>query len=53
MVKCPKCCEEVAEPNKSLKNQVFNIEAYRCKKCKHNFKVMTEFIFSTEIQSVH
>ena len=53
MVKCPKCSKEVEEPEKSLKNQVFNIEAYTCKNCKKNFKVMTEFIFSTEIQSVH
>ena len=26
---------------------------YRCKKCKHNFKVLTEFIFSTEIHNIH
>ena len=53
MVKCSKCSAEVTKPNKSLKNQVFNIEAYTCKNCKHNFKVMTEFIFLTEIQSIH
>jgi transposase-like protein len=47
MVKCPNCIAEVMEPNKSLKNQVFHIEGYTCKNCKHNFKVMVEFVFST------
>ena len=53
MVSCPNCGEDVEKPKKSLKNQVFNIEAYSCKSCKKNFKVITEFIFSTEIRSVH
>jgi transposase-like protein len=53
MVKCPNCNAEVVEPDKLLKNQVFRIEGYTCKNCKHNFKVMVEFVFSTEISSVH
>jgi len=53
MVKCPNCSAEVAEADKSLKNQVFRIECYTCKNCKHNFKVMVEFVFSTEILSGH
>jgi transcription elongation factor Elf1 len=53
MVKCPNCNTEVAEPDKSLKNQVFNIEAYTCKNCKHKFKVIIEIVFSTEILSIH
>lgn len=53
MVKCPNCSSDVEEPDKSLKNQVFNIESYECKNCKKNFKVITEFIFSTEIHSIH
>lgn len=28
MVKCPNCNAEVAEPDKSLKNQAFRIEGY-------------------------
>ena len=53
MVKCPNCNADVAEPDKSLKNHVFRIESYTCKNCKHNFKVMVEFVFSTETLSVH
>jgi transposase-like protein len=52
MVVCPNCSAEIATPDRSLKNQVFNIEEYTCKKCKYNFKLVTEFIFSTEILSI-
>jgi transposase-like protein len=53
MVKCPNCSAEVEEPDKSLKNQMFQIEGYTCKNCKQNFKVVVEFIFSSEIQAEH
>jgi hypothetical protein len=53
MIKCPNCSADVAEPDKSLKNQVFHIESFTCKNCKHNFKVMIELVFSTEILIVH
>jgi len=53
MAKCPNCNADGVELNKSLKNQVFRIEGYTCRNCKHNFKVMVEYVFSTEIQSAH
>ena len=39
MAKCPKCNQEIAKPDKSLKNHSFQIESYTCLKCKHQFKV--------------
>ena len=45
MAKCPNCSVVIEEPDKSLKNNVFHIEAYTCKKCNHAFKVMNETIF--------
>jgi transposase-like protein len=53
MVKTPNCNAAVADPDNLLKNQAFHIEGYTCKNCKHNFKVKVEFVFSTEISSVH
>jgi len=38
MVKCPNCFADVSEPDKSLNNNNFRIEAYTCKKCGHHFK---------------
>jgi len=45
MVKCPHCSEEVAEPDKSLKNNVFCVESYTCKNCSHRFKMASQSVF--------
>ena len=52
MVKCPNCGADISEPDKSLKNNVFQIEVYTCKNCKHTFKVANEFVFLTQKLSV-
>ena len=51
MVGCPSCGAGVAKPDKALKNKTFDIEAYTCKNCEHPFRIVSEFIFSTEIYS--
>ena len=53
MVKCPNCSTDITDPYKSLKNNVFHIEAYTCNKCNYSFKVTNEFVFLNEKLSAH
>jgi len=45
MVKCPNCQKELSKPEKTLKNCVFQVDAYSCDACGNKFKV-TEELFS-------
>ncbi|HUK84326.1 MAG TPA: hypothetical protein VLU95_00540 [Candidatus Acidoferrum sp.] len=42
MIKCPNCGNEISKPEKTLKNCVFQIEAYTCNACGKSFKVTTD-----------
>jgi transposase-like protein len=48
MPKCPNCKKEITNPEKTLKNQVFQIDAYTCNSCGHNFKVSIELPWFSE-----
>jgi transposase-like protein len=37
MVTCPKCGNEVSNPEKTLENAFFRIESFRCPNCKCQF----------------
>jgi hypothetical protein len=42
LVKCPSCGKEQNNPEKSIRNCVFEIEAYTCSACGCHFKKAKE-----------
>jgi len=46
VIKCPKCKNTIKEPDKVLKNCVFEIKAYTCNVCGHQFKETKEMVFN-------